>query len=224
MVLIAAQPYDYELPSDSQKVALLIIDMQRDFLEPGGFGEALHNEVSHLSAIIPTIKNLLEIFRKLQLPVFHTIEGHQPDLSDCPPSKLRRGKSQLKIGDTGSMGRILVLGEPGNAITPQLQPIAGETVISKPGKGAFYNTHLQLHLHKQEITHLIITGVTTEVCVQTTMREANDRGFECLLVEDATASYFPQFKQSTLEMIRAQGGIVGWTATAANVIQAFCSI
>lgn len=223
MVLIAAQPYNYELPSDLRKVALLIIDMQRDFLEPGGFGEVLGNDVNRLSAIIPTIKRLLQTFRELQLPVFHTIEGHQPDLSDCPPSKLRRGNSTLKIGDPGLMGRILVLGEPGNAIVPELQPIADETVISKPGKGAFYQTQLESYLHKQEITHLILTGVTTEVCVQTTMREANDRGFECLLVEDATASYFPEFQQSTLAMIRAQGGIIGWTATAANVIQAFGS-
>ncbi|PPS45822.1 cysteine hydrolase family protein [Chroococcidiopsis sp. TS-821] len=221
MVLIKAQPYNYELPSDLQKVALLIIDMQRDFLEPGGFGEALGNDISHLSAIIPTVKRLLEVFRELQLPVFHTIEGHQPDLSDCPPSKLRRTNGKLKIGEPGPMGRILILGEPGNAIIPQLQAIAGEIVISKPGKGAFYQTHLESYLHKQGITHLIITGVTTEVCVQTTMREANDRGFECLLVEDATASYFPEFKQSTLEMIRAQGAIIGWTASAANVIQAF---
>ncbi|MUL36707.1 cysteine hydrolase family protein [Gloeocapsopsis dulcis] len=224
MNLIPAQPYDYELPSDLQKVALLIIDMQRDFLEPGGFGEALGNDVSYLSAIIPTTKRLLKIFRELQLPIFYTIEGHQPNLSDCPPSKLHRGNSTLKIGDAGPMGRILVLGEPGNAIIPELQPIANETVISKPGKGAFYQTQLESHLNKQGITHLIITGVTTEVCVQTTMREANDRGFECLLVEDATASYFPQFRQSTLEMIRAQGGIVGWTATTANVIQALDGI
>jgi nicotinamidase-related amidase len=223
MNIIPAQPYDYKLPSDLNKVALLIIDMQRDFLEPGGFGEALGNDVSYLSAIIPTIKRLLETFRKLQLPIIHTIEGHQSNLSDCPQSKLHRGNSTLKIGDAGPMGRILVLGEPGNAIIPELQPIRGETVISKPGKGAFYQTYLESYLHKHGITHLIITGVTTEVCVQTTMREANDRGFECLLVEDATASYFPQFKQSTLEMIRAQGGIVGWTSTATDVIQAFCN-
>jgi nicotinamidase-related amidase len=224
MNLIPAQPYDYKLPFDLKKVALLIIDMQRDFLEPGGFGEILGNDVSHLSAIVPTVKHLLETFRELQLPVFHTIEGHQSDLSDCPLSKLHRGNSILKIGDVGPMGRILVLGEPGNAIIPELQPTIGETVISKPGKGAFYQTHLESHLHQQKITHLIISGVTTEVCVQTTMREANDRGFECLLVEDATASYFPEFKQATLEMVRAQGGIVGWTSTADNVIQALGNI
>ena len=219
MVLISAQPYDYELPTDCS-LALLIIDMQRDFLEQGGFGDVLGNDVGRLQAIIPTVKQLLEVFRAQHLPIFHTVEGHQPDLSDCPPSKLHRGQGKLKIGDVGPMGRILVLGEPGNAIIPELKPLPGETVIPKPGKGAFFNTHLEFILRDQGITHLIVTGVTTEVCVQTTMREANDRGFECLLVEDATESYFPEFKQSTLEMIRAQGGIVGWTAPAAVILQA----
>ena len=219
MAFISAQPYDYELPADGN-VSLLIMDMQRDFLEPGGFGEALGNDVSRLQAIVPTVKQLLAAFRSYKLPVFHTIEGHQPDLSDCPPAKLIRGKGQLKIGDIGPMGRILILGEAGNAIIPELEPLPGETLIQKPGKGAFFQTNLELILQEKEITHLIITGVTTEVCVQTTMREANDRGFECLLVEDATESYFPDFKQSTLEMIRAQGGIVGWTAKAESVIYA----
>jgi nicotinamidase-related amidase len=219
MVTIRAQPYDYELPADG-RVALLIIDMQRDFLEPGGFGEVLGNDVSQLQTIVPAIQQLLEVFRARKLPVFHTVEGHQSDLSDCPPSKLARGKGSLKIGDRGPMGRILILGEPGNSIIPELQPLDSEIVISKPGKGAFYATFLQEHLQEKAINHLIITGVTTEVCVQTTMREANDRGYECLLVEDGTASYFPQFKQATLEMIRAQGGIVGWTARSADIIQA----
>ncbi|GAB4183146.1 MAG: cysteine hydrolase [Coleofasciculaceae cyanobacterium] len=219
MVSISAIPYDYELPADGG-LALLIIDMQRDFLEVGGFGEALGNDVTRLRAIVPTVKQLLEAFRNLQLPIFHTIEGHQPDLSDCPPSKLHRGRGKLKIGDVSPMGRILILGEPGNAIIPELEPLPGETVITKPGKGAFYNTNFESMLHEQGITHLLITGVTTEVCVQTTMREANDRGYECLLIEDATESYFPDFKQSTLEMVTAQGGIVGWTAPAANILQA----
>lgn len=220
MVLISAQPYDYELPV-SGGVALVIIDMQRDFLEPGGFGEALGNDVSRLQAIVPTVKQLLEAFRDRHLPIIHTIEGHQPDLSDCPPSKQKRGQSELKIGDPGPMGRILILGEPGNSIISTLAPLPHEIVITKPCKGAFCNTNLELILREKGITHLIFTGVTTEVCVQTTMREANDRGFECLLVEDATASYFPEFKQSALEMIRAQGGIIVWTATAEAVIQAF---
>ncbi len=218
MVLIPAQPYDYELPS-LDRLALVIIDMQRDFLEVGGFGEALGNDVSQLQKIVPTLKQILEIFRDRDLAIYYTVEGHQPDLSDCPPSKLKRGKSQLKIGDMSTMGRILILGEPGNDIISELQPLADEIVIPKPGKGAFYNTTLESWLQQKGITHLVITGVTTEVCVQTTMREANDRGYECLLVEDATASYFPEFKQFTLDMVRAQGGIVGWTTTSENILQ-----
>ena len=215
---IAALPYDYELPSDLNHLALVIIDMQRDFMEAGGFGDALGNDVQRLQAIVPTLKQLLGSFRSHHLPIFHTIECHAPDLSNCPPAKLKRGNSDLKIGDKGGMGRILIQGEPGNGIIAELEPLPGEILIPKPGKGAFYNTDLQQHLQAKGITHLIITGVTTEVCVQTTMREANDRGYECLMVEDCTESYFPAFKQATLEMVRAQGGIVGWTAPAAAVI------
>ena len=219
MVLISAEPYDYELP-DLTRVALVVIDMQRDFLEPGGFGEALGNDVSRLQTIVPSLKRLLDAFRDRNLPIIHTLEGHKSDLSDCPPSKLKRGNGKLKIGDIGALGRILVLGEPGNAIIPELTPLPGEMVISKPGKGAFYGTNLEEWLRDRQITHLIFTGVTTEVCVQTSMREANDRGFECLLIEDATESYFPEFKQATIEMVRAQGGIVGWTSTSEMVLQA----
>lgn len=224
MPVISAQPYDYELPGSflsDRSVALVIIDMQRDFLEPGGFGEALGNNVQLLQAIVPTVKQLLEKFRALHLPIIHTVEGHASDLSDCPPSKLNRGKGgTLKIGDIGPMGRILVLGEEGNNIIPELAPIAGEILLPKPGKGAFCRTNLESILQEKGITHLIFTGVTTEVCVQTTMREANDRGYECLIVEDGTESYFPSFKQATLEMLRAQGGIIGWTAPAQAVLQA----
>jgi biuret amidohydrolase len=218
MTLIAAQPYDYELPPLGQ-LALVIIDMQRDFLEPGGFGDALGNDVSRLQAIVPAIKQLLDAFRAQNLPVIHTIECHKPDLSDCPPAKLHRGKGTLKIGDRGPMGRILIVGEPGNGIIPELAPLPGETVIEKPGKGAFCRTDLESLLRDKGITHLLITGVTTEVCVQTTMREANDRGFECLLVIDGTESYFPEFKQSTVEMLRAQGGIIGWTAFSKDILE-----
>lgn len=217
MATIAAQPYDYVLPLNSA-VALIIIDMQRDFLESGGFGEALGNDISPLRAIVPAVERLQQTFRNRGLLVLQTVEGHQPDLSDCPPSKQQRGKATLKIGDIGPMGRILVLGEPGNAIIPELAPKPDEIVIKKPGKGAFYATDLTRILGDHQITHLILAGVTTEVCVQTTMREANDRGYECLLVEDATASYFSEFKQATLAMVRAQGGIVGWTATTEAVI------
>jgi nicotinamidase-related amidase len=202
---------------------LIIIDMQRDFIEPGGFGDALGNDVGLLRAIIPNVKALQESFRRYDLPIFQTVEGHLPDLSDCPTSKRDRGTGSLKIGDRGPMGRILVLGEPGNGIIPELAPLPNEVIIPKPGKGAFYATELESHLKAQGITHLIITGVTTEVCVQTTMREANDRGYECLLVEDATESYFPAFKQSTLEMLRAQDGIIGWTGSTEAVLSALAA-
>jgi nicotinamidase-related amidase len=223
MFRIPALPYEYEVPSLSQ-LALVIIDMQRDFLEPGGFGEMLGNDVTQLGSIVPTLEELLDFCHQKGLTIIHTLEGHQPDLSDCPPSERKRGKGSLTIGDEGPMGRILIRGEPGNAIIPELAPLAGEIVIPKPGKGAFYATELQAILQKRGITHLLFTGVTTEVCVQTTMREANDRGYECLLVEDCTASYFPEFKQATLEMIRAQGGIVGWTSSAQNIQKALSGL
>jgi nicotinamidase-related amidase len=171
--------------------------------------------VSLLAQIVPTVVELLALARKAGLLVVHTRESHAPDLSDCPPAKRLRGAPQMRIGDPGPMGRILVRGEPGNAIVDALAPLDGELVIDKPGKGAFYATPLSGELNARSITHLLFAGVTTEVCVQTSMREANDRGYECLLIEDATASYFPAFKQASLEMIRSQGGIVGWTAPLA---------
>ncbi|WP_119418449.1 cysteine hydrolase family protein [Desertibaculum subflavum] len=216
MPTIAAEPYAYTFPKG--KLALVIIDMQRDFVEPGGFGATLGNDVTRLTAIVPALQRLLAAFRAAGLPVIHTKECHRPDLSDCPPAKLARGNPSLKIGDAGPMGRILVAGEPGSEIIDELVPIAGEIVIEKPGKGAFYATEFGARLEQLGATHLVVTGVTTEVCVQTTMREANDRGYECLLVEDCTESYFPAFKQAALEMIRAQGAIVGWTARSDAVI------
>lgn len=213
-----AQPYPYEFPL--AHVALLMIDMQRDFLEPGGFGAALGNDVSRLAPAIAPAERLIGAFRRHGLLAIHTREAHRPDLSDCPPAKRRRGNARLRIGDLGPMGRILVAGEPGVEIIPALAPAPGEIVIDKPGKGAFYGTQLGEVLATRGITHLVVGGVTTEVCVQTTLREANDRGFECVLAEDATESYFPEFKAATLAMVRAQGGIVGWTATADQVIAA----
>jgi len=212
---IAARPYVY--PFEPATTALIVIDMQRDFIERGGFGEALGNDVSRLAAIVPTVRELLAWARAHGIRVVHTREGHRPDLADCPPAKRQRGRPSLRIGDAGPMGRILVDGQPGNDIVPVLAPRPGETVIVKPGKGAFYATKLDVLLRSHRITHLILAGVTTEVCVQTTMREANDRGYDCLLVEDATESYFPEFKQATLAMVHAQGGIVGWTAPFAAV-------
>jgi len=218
MPTIAAQPYDYSFPAG--RLALIVIDMQRDFIEEGGFGSVLGNDVRPLGAIVPTVRRLLDGFRAAALPIIHTREGHRPDLADCPPAKRMRGKGALGIGDKGPMGRILVDGEPGNDLVPELAARPGETVIVKPGKGAFYATPLGDLLKRQAIGHLVFAGVTTEVCVQTTMREANDRGYECLLAEDATESYFPEFKAATLAMIRAQGAIVGWTAPTDVILQA----
>lgn len=213
MVAVPARPYSFAL--DPARVALVVIDMQRDFIEPGGFGDSLGNDVSRLEAIIPTTAALMALFRRYGLPVIHTREAHRPDLSDCPPTKINRGKPGLRIGDTGAMGRILVAGEPGNQIVEALAPIPGDVVIDKPGKGMFYATGIHETLQKMGVTQLVFAGVTTEVCVQTSMREANDRGYECLLIEDATESYFPQFKAATIEMIVAQGGIVGWVTPLA---------
>ncbi|MGI4813654.1 MAG: cysteine hydrolase family protein [Janthinobacterium lividum] len=204
---------------EASKTALVVIDMQRDFIEPGGFGEALGNDVSLLAGIVPEVAALLDIARRGGWFIVHTRESHAPDLSDCPPAKRLRGAPNARIGDTGPMGRILVRGEPGNAIVDALTPLAGELVIDKPGKGAFYATRLGEELAMRGVTHLVFAGVTTEVCVQTSMREANDRGYDCLLIEDATASYIPAFKEATIEMIHSQGGIVGWTATLADLIK-----
>lgn len=217
---IKATPFDFPLGEGEGKPCLVIIDMQRDFIEPGGFGEALGNDVSLLRSAIAPCQALLKSFRKLGLPVVHTREAHKADLSDCPSAKRLRGDASLRIGDEGPMGRILIDGEPGNDIITELKPINGEFEITKPGKGAFYDTSLTEILTQLGSNQLIFAGVTTEVCVQTTMREANDRGYQCLLCEDATASYFPKFKQDTLDMITAQGAIVGWVAPSSLIIKA----
>ena len=210
MPVVRARPYEYAF--DRAKTALVVIDMQRDFIEPGGFGAALGNDVSLLLPVVQAAAELVAWARTHGLLIVHTQECHKSDLSDCPPAKRLRGRPSLRIGDVGSMGRILIDGEPGADFVPQLAPQPGDVVIKKPGKGAFYATPLAAVLEGRGITHLIFGGVTTEVCVQTTMREANDRGYECLLIEEATGSYFPEFKDQTLAMVRAQGGIVGWTA------------
>jgi nicotinamidase-related amidase len=214
---VAARPRPFEF--DASTAALVMIDMQRDFVEPGGFGESLGNDVSRLAAVVAPAIELLGWARSRGLLVVHTREAHRPDLSDCPPAKRLRGAPSMRIGDPGPMGRILIDGEPGAGFVAGLEPLAGEIEIVKPGKGAFYNTALTHALVSRGVTHLIFGGVTTEVCVQTTMREANDRGYDALLVEEATGSYFPEFKQATIEMIRAQGGIVGWTARLDDVLR-----
>lgn len=213
-----AEPYD--LPFDPTSTALIIIDMQRDFLEPGGFGAMLGNDVSLLRSAIAPCKAVLEAARQAGIFVLHTREGHSPDMTDCPPSKKARGGLKTGLGDVGPMGRILIRGEAGHDIIPELYPIAGEPIIDKPGKGAFYATDLELKLRNRGIKTLIVCGVTTEVCVNTTVREANDRGFEALVVSDATGSYFPEFQRIGLEVIKAQGGIFGWVAPSTAVIEA----
>lgn len=218
MVNVSALPFPFAL--DPAHVGLVVIDMQRDFLEPGGFGESLGNDVRPLQAIVPTVTRLIAGFRAAGRPVIHTRECHAPDLSDCPPAKHLRGPEGKRIGDPGPMGRILIRGEPGAEIVPELAPLSSELVIDKPGKGAFHATELEDALQRLGLTQLVFSGVTTEVCVQTTMREANDRGYDCCLAEDATDSYFPEFKAATLAMIRAQGAIVGWTAETDAILEA----
>ncbi|MGE0310262.1 MAG: cysteine hydrolase family protein [Lautropia sp.] len=218
---VPARPFGFALPIPG--TALLMIDMQRDFIEPGGFGASLGNDVSLLDAAVGPATRLLRAWRALGMPVIHTRESHAADLSDCPPSKRARGAPRLRIGDDGPMGRLLVRGEPGCDIVPALAPLPGETVIDKPGKGAFHATALQATLQALSVTHLVVAGVTTEVCVQTTMREANDRGYDCLLVDEATASYFPAFKAATIEMIVAQGGIVGWVGGLDDLLAALAA-
>lgn len=218
MTTVDADPYPYDF--DLARTALLCIDFQRDFVEPGGFGESLGNDVSLLRTTIEPTQAVLAAFRARGGCVIHTREGHRPDLTDLFPAKRDRGEPTLRIGDEGPMGRLLVRGSAGHDIVPELAPVPGEVVLDKPGKGAFYATYLETILRARGITHLVVTGVTTEVCVQTTLREANDRGFECLLLSDCTASYFPEFYRSTLDMVSAQGGIVGWVADSAALLAA----
>jgi biuret amidohydrolase len=215
---IRARPYPFAFERPS--TALLMIDFQRDFLEPGGFGESLGNDVSLLRSTLGPAGRVLAAARRAGLLVLHTREGHRPDLADLAPAKARRGNPTLRIGGPGPMGRLLVRGQPGHEIVPELAPVPGEPVVDKPGKGAFHATDLDTLLRCRGIGALLVCGVTTEVCVQTTVREANDRGYDCLVVEDAVGSYFPEFQRVGLEMIRAQGGIFGWTASSSDVLAA----
>jgi biuret amidohydrolase len=205
---------------DLDRTALIIIDMQRDFLEPGGFGETLGNKVSLLEAAVKPCMALLEGARRRKMLIIHTREGHRPDLSDAPKAKIERGEPHMRIGAKGPMGRILVRGEPGHDIVPKLYPKEGEVVIDKPGKGAFYATDLHAILQNRGIESLIVCGVTTEVCVHTTVREANDRGFKCLVPGDCCGSYFPEFHEVGLRMIKAQGGIFGWVTDSEKIMSA----
>src|ERR1700719_1161568 len=218
MIAIEAEPYPFEF--DPSHTALLIIDMQRDFLEPGGFGEMLANDVSQLRRTIEPNRRLLAAWRAARLLAMHTREGHRPDLTDLPPAKKVRGRSKTCIGDLGPMGRILVRGAAAHDIIPELYPLPTEPVIDKPGKGAFFATDLHAILQNRGIKQLIVTGVTTEVCVNTTVREANDRGYDCLVPADCVGSYFPEFQEMGLKMIKAQGGIFGWVSDSARILAA----
>jgi len=218
---IAAEPQPITV--DLDRTALVIIDMQRDFLEPGGFGETLGNDVSLLQRAVAPCKAVLDAARATGMLVIHTREGHRPDLSDAPPFKIDRGSPSLRIGDPGPMGRILVRGEPGHDIIPELYPIAGEAIIDKPGKGAFCETDLGLTLRNCGIENLIVCGVTTEVCVNTTVREGNDRGYRCVVLGDCCASYFPEFHEMGLKMIKAQGGIFGWVSDSKKMLAALAA-
>ena len=213
-----ADPYPFSFTPAT--AAVLVIDMQRDFLEPGGFGESLGNDVSQLRRAIAPTQKLLAAARAANLAVLHTREGHRPDLSDLPPAKKARGQTVRCIGEPGPLGRLLIRGEPGHAIISELAPLPTEPVIDKPGKGAFYATELDALLRARNIRQLIVAGVTTEVCVHTTVREANDRGYDCLVLSDCTASYFPEFHAAALKMISAQGGIFGWVSTSENFLAA----
>jgi len=218
ILTVEAEPYEFAF--DPSETALLVIDMQRDFVERGGFGEMLGNDVTPLRRAIAPTRGVLDVFRRARLTVIHTREGHRPDLSDCPPSKRARGRLTVGIGDLGPMGRGLVRGEHGHDIIDELKPLPGEPVIDKPGKGAFYATDLELVLGDRSVRSLVVTGVTTEVCVHATVREANDRGYECLVLEDCVASYFPQFQAAAIAMIKAQRGIFGWVSTSGRLLTA----
>lgn len=218
---IVAEPAPVAI--DPARTALVIIDMQRDFLEPGGFGETLGNDVSLLKAAVAPCQAVLAAARQAGLLVIHTREGHAPDMHDAPPAKVERGAPSKRIGDLGPMGRILIQGERGHDIIDELYPIAGEPVIDKPGKGAFYATNLGLILANRGIENLLVCGVTTEVCVNTTVREANDRGFRCVVLADCCASYFPEFHEAGLAMIKAQGGIFGWVTGSAQLLAAMAN-
>ena len=217
---VEADPYRWPYNGDlrPQNTLFLVIDMQTDFCGEGGYVDKMGYDLSLTRAPIQPIKNVLAAMRERGFHVMHTREGHRPDLFDLPPAKKIRGRSKTTIGDKGPMGRILVRGEAGHDIIPELYPEPGEPVVDKPGKGAFYATDLQEMLKHREVKQLVVTGVTTEVCVNTTVREANDRGYECLVLSDCCGSYFPEFHEMGLKMVKAQGGIFGWVTSSERLV------
>lgn len=215
---IAAEPSPVTI--DPAETALIIIDMQKDFLYPDGYGAFLGNDVTLLQRTIAPIQALLAAARGRGMLVIHTREGHLPDLSDCPPTKLNRWPPGNRIGDMGPMGRILVRGEAGHAIVDELAPAPGELVIDKPGKNAFYATDLEEVLRTRDIRNLLVTGVTTDVCCSATVIAANDRGYNAIVLRDCVASYSPARHAAVLDVIKAQGGIFGWVTDSTAVLAA----
>ncbi len=205
---------------DTAACALVIIDLQVDFMEQAGWAHAIGLDTTLLAPVIPVIAAILDRFRNLNLPVIYTREGYRPDLADCPPAK--RGRYAPRVGDPGPAGRYMITGEACNDIIAALRPRPGEIIIDKPGAGAFYATLLDQILRVRGLRQLFVTGVTADVCVNTTIREANDRGYECVLIEDATASYDPGFTRAVIDMLRI--GVAGHTASAAAVLAALADV
>jgi biuret amidohydrolase len=218
-IIMAMDPQTTEI--DFARTALIIIDMQIDFLEPGGFGAVLGNDVSKLQRAIGPCKLALEAARAKGILVIHTREGHRRDMTDVHPWKLdKHGTVKPAIGQPSPMGRILIRGEPGHDIIQQLYPKEGEPIIDKPGKGSFYATDLEAILQARKIQTLLVCGVTSEICVHTTIREGNDRGYHCIALADACASYRDEFHHVAMQMIRAQGGILGSVSSVEMLIRA----